>query len=72
MTAPPLISVKTNCEAILCPRCDKRILDGNVLTSRVILIGANGSEAKCPRCKTMVKVPVIFTPPPVPKATPAR
>ena len=46
---------------INCPCCGKRILDGSVLTCRVLIVGADGSRAKCPRCKAMVKVPLQFT-----------
>lgn len=45
---------------IQCPRCDKRILDGNVLLARVVVIGLRDSQAKCPRCKHMVTVPLTF------------
>ena len=41
-----------------CPRCDNRIMDGEVLRCRVLRPGLVTSQAKCPRCKEWVCVPL--------------
>lgn len=56
-----LISVRTASSGIECPCCHKAILDGEVLLCRVLLIGAHGSRAKCPRCRNWVNVPLVLT-----------
>lgn len=41
-----------------CPHCRKAMLREFVLLTRVIVIGAVHSTAKCSQCKAWVKVPV--------------
>jgi len=44
-----------------CPCCGKRILNGDVLLCRVLIVGRDGgSKAKCDKCKHMVSVPLGF------------
>lgn len=47
-----------------CPHCRKAMLREFVLLTRVVVIGAEHSTAKCSQCKAWVKVPVRRGPAP--------
>jgi hypothetical protein len=42
-----------------CPHCRKAMLREFVLLTRVIVLGAAHSTAKCSQCKAWVRVPVV-------------
>ncbi len=44
-----------------CPQCRKAMLREFVLLTRVVVLGAKHSTAKCSQCKAWVKVPVART-----------
>lgn len=45
-----------------CPHCRKAMLREFVLLTRVVVLGANHSTAKCSQCKAWVKVQVVKLP----------
>lgn len=58
-TAAPATPPRAGAAPILdCGRCGFRVMDGEVLRTRVVRPGRGHSESKCPRCKEWVIVPL--------------
>lgn len=49
-----------------CPGCGKNLIHGGVLTTRVVRLGLEKSEARCNRCRRWVLIPVVIVLPRTP------
>lgn len=61
---PPLTAGQIATPRIACHCCGFEVMDGEALRCRVVRFTRCYGQAKCPRCKTWVRVPVVLQAPP--------